>query len=125
MANAPQFRGFKTLRVRKERLQEALKVNLEQHKKDFMEARDGYEKEVVKELGRILTLAKEGKEFCHSIDLETPYDHSNDYESVITMLEFSEDDEFEISAQEFNCYVRDEWNWSHGFKNMSASYSNN
>ncbi len=118
----PKIRGFSTVRIQKQPLLDVLTKNLETHKKDFKEAWTGYEKAFILEAEKILTLAKEKKQFNHYITLEIPHDYSDDYERVITMLQFSSDDEFEISTQEFDSYVRDEWSWKKQFVGTSSRY---
>ena len=118
-----EFRGFETVHIKKEKLLAALIENLAVHKKEFQEAHAGYQQAQIELLEQMLADARAGKEIARVIDLDVPHDHSEDYEEVIQMLQWSEDEEFEISRHDFNTFVLDKWAWKESFKMSTANYS--
>ena len=117
------FRGLDYVLVEKEAVLDAIRANRESHRDKFEEAIAGYRDKAVQLLQehveRILRNAPERV----IIDLPWPEDHSDDYDRVIEQLEFSVDDKLELSEQEFNKYVRDEWGWQQGFGHTYALYT--
>jgi hypothetical protein len=57
------------------------------------------------------------------VQLPMPEDHSRDYERVIEMLEWSQDETLELDESEFSTYVLDQWGWQEGFAQTYAMYS--
>ena len=74
---------------------------------------------MIEELDRMLADAKAGRQISRAINLAEPVDHTADYDRVMAMLEMSVDDTVILSAQEFNQFVLDDWEWS-----RLASYTN-
>lgn len=118
-----KLRGFKAVRVTKAALKKALEANREKHQVAFQTAREGYKKAFIQALERNLALAREGKEFNAHVHLTVPVDHTSDYSRALKLLEFSEDEEFELSALEFDQYVMDQWIWSGQFEETVSVYS--
>lgn len=114
--------GLSVITVKKTELLTALRKNREEHHKEFLEARQGYEKTVVDRLGKALADAKEGKEYVTDLGLEEPIDRSGDYDKRIRMLEMSVSDEIKITEQEFTQYVLDEWHWKGHFTSNAVAY---
>jgi len=56
------------------------------------------------------------------VDMESPKCFSNEYEAAIDMVQWDTRDELELTAAEFNCFVRDKWSWSETFKISSLKY---
>ena len=59
----------------------------------------------------MLADAKDGKPIRRAISLPEPADHTADYDRVISMLEMSADDFVQISAEQFDQHVLDNWRW--------------
>ena len=66
--------------------------------------------------------ALEGKAYNIAFHLTRPEDHTDEYDSVIELLEASLDDEFELTYGQFNNYVLDKWGWQEHFLAMSSHY---
>ena len=54
--------------------------------------------------------------------LTYPENHLDDYDRVIGMLEFSVADKVELTAQDFNAYVRNKWEWHNSFSSSNQAY---
>lgn len=117
--------GMQTVKVNKDKLVEIMKNNLDQHKKDYREAVEGYKAAYLKEAEQHLALAKAGKpsKFVHSFKCIVPREYSSEYTTVICMLEMSVDQEIVLTQQQFLQYVRDEWNWSGHFNTTKSLYN--
>jgi len=63
-----------------------------------------------------------GLNFNSSWPLRFPENHTEDYNRVIDMLNFSVADKVELSAQDFNAYVRNDWSWRSSFLASNAGY---
>jgi hypothetical protein len=105
--------------VRRDELTKKIQTNRDAHRELFLKAQEGYRKLVIEELDRILADAKAGRQISRSINLAEPVDHTADYDRILAMLKMSVDDTISLSAQEFNQYVLDNWEWS-----RLASYTN-
>lgn len=103
---------MQTVKVKKVELLSALQKNRESHRSLFLKAQEGYRKAVIDELDGMLDEAKAGKRIRRSVTLIEPIDQTREYDRAIAMLGMSVDDVIELSAEEFNNYVRDEWDWS-------------
>ena len=89
----------------------------------FLKAQEGYRKAVIKELDRMLQDARDNKNIQLHVMLTAPEDHTEDYNQVIQMLEWSIDEEVELVRSDFVRYVMDDWGWKQDFLENSSSYS--
>lgn len=121
-----EMRGLDSVRVDKKQLLATLRQNHEKHKQEFAAAIEGWKAEVIGKLEKLLAEARDGTCFAHSVSLHVgkPEDHSEDYVRVIKLLEYSLDQELELSTEEFNRFVLDNWQWTQAFKAAAANYSN-
>jgi len=118
-----EYRGLDTVLLDRADLLEKVKHNYASHRQKFEEAVAGYKDAAVQLLQdhveRILANAPEKV----VVSLPWPEDHSEDYERVIEMLEWSEDDQLELNEHQFATYVLDQWGWQEGFTKTYAMYS--
>lgn len=57
-----------------------------------------------------------------SVRLRVPRSYAKDYEMAIDMATWDTRDELELSGAEFQCFIRDQWDWSHDFTTVSSMY---
>lgn len=100
-----------------------IKANRENHYDLFRKAQEGYRKQAIKELDAMLEEAREGKPIRRAVHLIEPQNHAGDYDQVIDMLECSVEETVTLSAQEFKCYVRDNWEWSEFANSTNSTYA--
>lgn len=116
--------AMKTVRVDKSRLKETLTQNRETHKREFGEAMAGYWDAFAGELTKMQAMVKEKNTAVeHSVRLARPVDHTNDYDEALAVLDWEKQDEILLSMNDFQCYVRDNWEWRDEFKGSHAAYS--
>lgn len=116
------LRGLQTVRVNKADLLERIKKNRADHRKIYEEAMDGWKKAVTEELDRMHADALAGKDYRLRVNLARPEDHTDEYDTVIELLEMSLDDELELPYHEFANYALDKWGWQRDFLTTSMSY---
>lgn len=115
--------GLDKVRINKNKLLEKLRENLEKHQAEFKKSLAGWKLEVIEAMTKNLQLAKDDSEFNLNINLDRPYDHSEDYKHVISLLSASEDDIVVISANEFRQYHDDQWRWKGSHTEALMNYS--
>ena len=136
MASNFKETAVKTVIVERKRLQETLATNLEIHKKEFTEAMEGYRAAQADKIRLISKAAQtavadpteENRKDVHQAyvefrDLERPVDNSKSYTQAIRLMEWETREEIELSINDFECYVEDNWTWSRSFKSAHSNYS--
>jgi hypothetical protein len=104
----------------------ALKTNRTSHKKIVEEAKEGYSQKAADLLKKKLdeVMAANGKfagQLSFSIPL--PQDHTKAYDVAIKMLELSQEPQIELTAQQVQHFVLDDWEWKDVFMTSSKMYS--
>lgn len=101
------------------KLKENKKLHVEKYEesvKDYYEAvRVALRKEAKKEQPSVASVYSEFNKI--------PKNHASDYEKVITMLEWTEDDIVELDQGDFINYVMDNWSWSNEFITTNSFYA--
>jgi len=123
---------MRSVKVKRTELLQKIKINKEKHVKEYQETVANYILEAMKQIDEQIEKlvsrkaeidAEETLELPHvSFRLPMPQNHEKDYEQVIQMLQMSVDEELEIKADEFACYVMDDWDWKQDFLAVSANY---
>lgn len=112
-----------TVKVNKEELLEKLTSNRLEHIEIYKEACEGYHADIIKTLERKLEKAKEDIDTKMYFSMSKPSSNIEEYDTAIAMLEMSVDDEVELTAEQFSCYVLDKWSWMNRFLEANAGYS--
>lgn len=115
--------GLGAVKVKKDELLSHLDANRERHRAIFEEAQIGFREEVIKLLDKRLAQAKAGKGIDLRIQLPEPQDHTKDYDRVILMVKMSVNDEIELTQQEFQQYVMDDWSWKREWVATASNYT--
>lgn len=109
------------IKVNKIELLNIVRKNREDHAKDYSEAMDTYRQEAIKAIERQLEAAKSG-DIRHSIEIVKPREFLKDYDRAITMVRMSVDDKIELSYQDFDQWVMNNWTWQESFRNSTGLY---
>jgi len=112
-----------SVKCNKDYVLDALKKNRENHIKIVKEAKNGYLKEAEKQLKSRLEKIKNGYMTSLSFDLLIPADHTDEYDTIIKMLEMHTDDTIELSADEVRQLIENKWSWMNSFLSNNACYS--
>lgn len=98
-----------------------LKDNLEEHKKIYAEAVDGFKKHARGKLENVLELC-DGRQDVY-IHIDAPKDYSEVYVSAIGMLEMHKDETIELDADTYRHLAEDKWDWMENFLTSNSRYS--
>jgi hypothetical protein len=110
-------------KVDKGKLLAILKANREKHKGVFDEAMVGYKQQATKLLKEHLLRVQAGKNVRVHIVLTQPVNQTKSYDRVIGMLEMALANEVELSEEDYQQYVMDDWSWKEEFLTSNARYS--
>lgn len=103
-----------------------LTENRTNHIEIVKEAQKGYRETAQKALEHALELIKSGKQFnLYSFfhKLNVPENHVDDYDRTVEMLQICTNDEIEMTDDQFQCYMRDKWDWMGNFLLSNSVYS--
>ena len=91
--------------------------------KDFIEQKGLIEKAIQdRTVNKIPDYMAVSLRFDSRWPLAYPVNHLEDYDHVISMMEFSVADKVKLSAQDFNAYVRNNWKWKDQFTSLNQGY---
>lgn len=96
---------------------EAAKSKLEKNLKRGIASLDEFDPENPDSASDYLTLV-EGIQ----VSLKVPRNYSKEYDAAIDMAEWDVRETLELTHAEFQCFVRDEWNWTNDFSTTNAMY---
>lgn len=100
-----------------------VKVNRDKHKAIVAEALEAYRKAVIEELEKRIDTIKSGKAINIYIRLPEPEDHTDEYDTIIGMLEMTESENVTLGSVEYRSYVEDKWDWKDRWVSSTASYA--
>ena len=99
-----------------------LKNNLVAHRETFLKANEGYRKRVVEELETMLADARQGLNIKGTLSYPEPEDHSEDYKRSIHLLEMCLDEKVQVTDEDVQRLVMDEWEWKNRWKAINTNY---
>lgn len=142
---------MKEVTVNRDQLIETLEDNFERHKRDYAEAKEGYQEQALAAVDQKFQKAKKQLEdnfelirkkirdldpndpepirdiitLIHtvSMSLAVPQNHSYDYEMAIQMAKMEVNETITLTQDEFQCLVMDDWEWRREFEATKMSYS--
>lgn len=140
----------RVVEVNREKLVLILKENREAHIANYKEAVAGYKEVAKKELEKAHEKAKKELESnvqrcgekieafdpsdrnvtdylslvsAVNVHLIAPRNYSKEYDAAIDMAQWDVRETLELTTAEFQCFVRDVWEWSEDFRNSTAVYN--
>lgn len=108
--------------VDKNNLLQILKKNREQHESDYIKAKAGFKEELKAELEEKLRLLSIGEDVPLHFENRRPENNLKDYDEIIGMLEISVDESIELTAEQYRCYVDDNWSWKEMWSLSNSAY---
>jgi hypothetical protein len=125
-----RFATSLTLKVPTEKLLTKLKHNRSLHEGNYFKALEAFKIDATKALldrGNSIKNDPVGEARDYSktfhFNIPIPVSYVSAYDEVIEMLEFSEQQEVEISGDQYRAWVEDKWDWSHTFENSTMWYN--
>ncbi len=113
---------MQNVRINRSEFIARVEANREGHRAAFEQALDGYRDRVIRELERRVRHIREGRDFDLHFRLPEPKDHTDDYDRILTMARMSVDDVIELEADDFACFVLDQWSWQRNFAETTSMY---
>lgn len=115
--------------VSRNKLLDILKENYQKHCTEYEAAKVRYRVFAIKQLKERLDQLQDPGEW-RTLKLSTylsfraapPPTYAKDYQDVIDLLEMCEDAKISISAHQFRCWCKDDWDWKPEFMKMSQAY---
>ncbi len=116
---------MKQVTVRKEVLKTILQDNLKKHVEEYKEALEGYKEKALEALKeQIIEIEKGSFLNWNKLNLKQPQTYEKEYKRAIGMLEMSCDSNaVTITAEEYDSYVLDEWNWKNDWVFSNTQYT--
>lgn len=102
---------------------DALKQNRIEHEKTYHDAYEGFKLEVVEQLEASLKKAKAGEAYPVNIDATKPVHYLKDYDRTIRMFEMTNQNQIQLTTEEFNQYVMNDWRWNSSFESSTIGYA--
>lgn len=110
--------------VNKQELLVTVQKNAQEHDEIYKEAVEAWRVQIVKYHNKqIRHIKKHGEEDANAAMAipRQPISNATEYKRAIKMIEMSTMDELELTAQQFNQLVMDEWSWSGNFRTMASN----
>lgn len=113
-----------TVIIPKEKLLNTLWTNRAEHRKIVDAALVKYQEAVNKELKKMAKRARKGKRVPHNFlnFLPVPQDYTTAFDQAIQQVEWDVREEIELTREDFNRFIRNEWEWANMFAASSARY---
>ena len=114
------------VRIKKEDIIEHLMLNRENHIDQYEKAREGYLKKVMDKIAKFQEMVIDGQipDNGFRIGLNAPELKSKEYDKAIAMFEMSVDATIELSTNDFDMIVNDNWDWIVSTKLLNSTYIN-
>lgn len=129
--------SIKEVKVNRKKLLETLEKNLGTHKAAYEDALAGYYQQKDAKLAALHAATSAAnsnstedtrravhRAYQEFSGLPKPTDHSESYELAIEIMKWEEENEVKLSINDFQCYVRDKWNWKDQFRASVLNYAN-
>jgi hypothetical protein len=113
---------MKTVKIKVLDLLETVRENRIKHETEYKEALAIWRADCISKMKQNLEDAENNREVVTYIELQKPVDYIKDYDRLISMLEWTEDESVELGAHEFDQYVNDNWNWKEDFSILNSAY---
>lgn len=117
---------MKTVKIDAKELLSCLLANRKKHIEEHTEADAGFRQSIINGLKAALKVANAGgnieSEVLRVLWSTAPVSYIKDYDRAITMLQMTVEPIIELSVQEFDQLVMDEWSWKKSFEISASLY---
>lgn len=118
--------GGRTYKVNIDDLLGHLKKNREEHVEIVNEAQENFRAEFIKRVDAMLKDAQNNQPISVKIGLTVPTIHTDAFDNAIGLLEMTQragETTIEITSDEYERFVRNNWEWSRDFAVTNSRYS--
>ncbi len=102
---------MRQVKIEKDRLRSVVRANRSKHREELDLATRGYQIDLIQALESNLASAKGNARHRVQEIPVIPDDHTQDYDRVLSMIEYSADDEIILDQAEYRQFVEDDWSW--------------
>jgi len=113
--------GNRTIEVKKTELIDQIKQNKANHVKEYAKAVIAYKEEALRQLAN-LTVEVENGAVDAKLNLITPVDNSENYDSIVEMFDWEVKDFVELRQDEFKEFVQDKTDFAITAKMSNTAY---
>lgn len=114
---------MRTVRISVYKLAECLAASRAKHVKELEQAMAGYRRLCMEALRAKLDKFEDGEFPEAHISERKPECHTSEYDRVIKMVQMSEDEVIELTDEEFQRYVEDDWGWRRQWSALNMKYA--
>lgn len=111
-----------TIKLKPSELVELVKVNQNKFTENYKIALDGYFEELNTYANTLKKCVKDKTLPSRLYPPQIPTNHINDYATVVSMIEADKSDLIEISQQDYQKYVLDQWEWKDVWELSNSKY---
>jgi hypothetical protein len=111
------------IEVDKEKLIKTLKKNRKAHRAIFLKGQEVYRQQMIKEIEQALADARNGGKITRGFSLPVPEDHTEDFDTVIGMLQWHQGEKIMLSYREYQTYIENKWGWQQSFGATTMAYA--
>ena len=115
---------MQNVKVRKSDLMTVVESNRLKHIAEFDSAKKIFIEDAIAKLQDMLTTAQKNGRIIQNLGLTEPISYVQEYDTAIKMLQMSTEDVIELTQQEFQQYVEDQWSWKRNFVASTSIYNN-
>lgn len=116
-----QDRDAREITVNKQKLIDKIKENKENHIVEYGKAVEAYKKEAKRQLDEQLKKLSDGS-LTLRLNLVTPSNKAEEYDKILSMFSWEENDIVKLSQGEFNQYILDETDFAISAKIQNSTY---
>ena len=114
--------------VQRKRLINIIDLNRAKHIITHDKALVGWKRKQIESIKKASTkalkVARAGKQALLGVHMPKPVSYEDQYNRVLGMLRMDTSATIKLDANDYNRYVKDEWEWGNDFANSTAMYAN-
>lgn len=103
-------------------LLDTLKANRDKHILDYAKALEGWKLDTLARLQQLTSMIENGHTNLNLTIDGPPKSMQKDYELAIDMVSWNQDHVMQLDQQQFNAFVRDDWDWKSIWTSTNSKY---